>query len=283
MAAEPKDNWSSEAYQNAASFVPKLATKVMQWLDPQKDDVILDVGCGDGVLNVEMARILSKGSGHVHGIDSSPAMITAARAAAESAGLSEKCTFEVLDATTLTSTPSLQNSTFTKAFSNAALHWILRPAATREAVFRSVRDALQPGGLFVFEMGGLGNVSEVRAALLSAVGRRAVGGLARAAREADPWFFPDERWARDVLETRVGGWEVLGAERKWRPTAADRGGVEGWVRLMGKEWFEIVPDEGGQREECIREVVDVLEVVCRQPGGGYMLSYVRLRVMARKI
>lgn len=35
-----------QAYQNAASFVPKLATKVMQWLDPQKDDVILDVGCG---------------------------------------------------------------------------------------------------------------------------------------------------------------------------------------------------------------------------------------------
>lgn len=69
MAAENKDNWSSEAsgflasclwhrgepaqltdkeqaYQNSASFVPKLATKVMQWLDPQKDDVILDIGCG---------------------------------------------------------------------------------------------------------------------------------------------------------------------------------------------------------------------------------------------
>jgi tRNA/tmRNA/rRNA uracil-C5-methylase (TrmA/RlmC/RlmD family) len=76
MESQKEDNWSSEvdyhlpsthislhkhsiafpllvrvtdkeqAYQNAASFVPKLATKVMQWLDPQKDDVILDVGCG---------------------------------------------------------------------------------------------------------------------------------------------------------------------------------------------------------------------------------------------
>jgi len=68
--AEQQDNWSSEvgvagpglytcplsstfnatdkkqAYQNAASFVPKLATKVMQWLNPQQDDLILDVGCG---------------------------------------------------------------------------------------------------------------------------------------------------------------------------------------------------------------------------------------------
>lgn len=29
-----------------ASFVPKLATKVVQWLDLQKDDVLLDIGCG---------------------------------------------------------------------------------------------------------------------------------------------------------------------------------------------------------------------------------------------
>lgn len=186
--------------------------------------------------------------------------------------------FSVLDATSLISTPSLQQQTFTKAFSNAALHWILRPAATREALFRGVRDALAPGATFVFEMGGLGNVSEIRAALLTAVGRRV--GLARA-QEADPWFFPDEDWVRDVMENKVGGWKVERAEREWRPTKADKGGVEGWVRLMAKQFFEALPEE--EREECIREVVDVLEVVCRQPGGGHMYSYVRLRVVARKI
>jgi hypothetical protein len=57
--------------------------------------------------------------------------------------------------------------------------------------------------------------------------------------------------------------------------------VEGWVRLMAKAFFEVLPE--GDREECIREVVDVLEVVCKQPGGGHMLSYVRLRVVARKV
>lgn len=35
-----------KAYQNAASFVPKLAVEVVKWLDPQQDDVILDIGCG---------------------------------------------------------------------------------------------------------------------------------------------------------------------------------------------------------------------------------------------
>ncbi len=35
-----------QAYQSSASFVPKLATKVIGWLDVKEDDVILDVGCG---------------------------------------------------------------------------------------------------------------------------------------------------------------------------------------------------------------------------------------------
>lgn len=35
-----------QAYQNSASFVPKLAGKVIEWLDVQEDDLILDVGCG---------------------------------------------------------------------------------------------------------------------------------------------------------------------------------------------------------------------------------------------
>ncbi len=68
MASDKKDHWSSEvsvaiqddaiprlaarltrplqAYQRSASFVPKLAGKIVEWLDPQKDDVILDIGCG---------------------------------------------------------------------------------------------------------------------------------------------------------------------------------------------------------------------------------------------
>jgi hypothetical protein len=48
----------------------------------------------DGVLNLEMAQILARGAGHVHGIDSSPAMIAAATAAAASANLTGQCTFE---------------------------------------------------------------------------------------------------------------------------------------------------------------------------------------------
>jgi hypothetical protein len=160
------------------------------------------------------------------------------------------------------------------------MHWILRCSrAQQEAFFRGVRDSLAPGGTFAFEMGGLGNVSEMRAGLLMGVARRV--GLP-AAQRADPWFFPDEEWVSEVMEAAVGGWEVERVEREWRPTPADAGGVAGWVRLMGKQFFDAVEDER-EREECISEVIEVLEEVCRSPSGGYTFNYVRLRVLARKI
>ncbi|OHW94166.1 methyltransferase type 11 [Colletotrichum incanum] len=254
MAEQKQDKWSSEAYQHSASFVPKLATKVVQWLNVQKDDVILDVGCGDGVLDVDFGKILAQGKGSLHGIDASPAMISAAKKAVEGAGLSN-CEFE-------------------------ALHWILRPTGSHVPVFTSIRDALVPGGTLALEMGGLGNVAEMRTAIIMAVARRV--GIQQAV-AADPWFFPDEQWLTRVLEEEVGGLKVVRVEREWRPTTADKGGVEGWVRLMGKELLDAVPEEGGQREEVVREIVDVLRHVCKIPGDGEMISYVRLRCLATKL
>jgi trans-aconitate methyltransferase len=183
----------------------------------------------------------------------------------------------VLDATKLPTASSLQKGTFTKAFSNAALHWILRNPESRQDVFNAVGSALQPGGIFALEMGGLGNVSEMRTALLMAVSRRV--GLP-AALAADPWFFPDEAWITKSLET--AGFRVDKVEREWRPTAADSGGVEGWVRLFGKQVLDAVEDEK-EREAAVKEAADVLNVVCNNPGGGQMISYVRLRALATKL
>ncbi|KAM0546997.1 hypothetical protein ACHAPJ_010540 [Fusarium lateritium] len=181
-----------------------------------------------------------------------------------------------VDATQLASNPELQKGTFNKAFSNAAMHWILRPEETRAQFFKGVYDSLAPGGSFTFEMGGLGNVSEMRTAVFSAVSRRV--GM-KAALAADPWFFPDEAWITKALQE--AGFVVERAEREWRPTAADKGGVEGWIRLMASQLLDAVPDEK-QREEAVQECAEVLREVCRNPNGGEMISYVRLRGIARK-
>jgi hypothetical protein len=95
----------------------------------------------------------------------------------------------VLDATQLLLKCELHANHYDKVFSNAAMHWILRPEAHREDFFRGVRHSLKPGGVFCFEMGGMGNVAEMRGVFLSVVGRRI--GIQKAA-EAEVWFFPDE-------------------------------------------------------------------------------------------
>lgn len=131
----------------------------------------------------------------------------------------------------------------------------------------------------MFEMGGQGNVAEIETALLAVVGRRI--GMKRV-REVDPWFFPDEAWMRGVLG-KVG-FAIEEIELEYRPTKCQEGlggGVEGWVRLMGKVFLEAV--EEGEREECVREVIELLETVVGSAAGGYYLGYVRLRVKARKI
>jgi trans-aconitate methyltransferase len=185
----------------------------------------------------------------------------------------------VLDASDIPSNPALQRASFDKVFSNAALHWVLREPSIRQPFFHAVAAAVRTNGIFALEMGGLGNVCEMRVALLMAVARRVPGGIA-AARAAEPWFFPDEKWITHALET--AGFRVDRVEREWRPTRADKGGVEGWVRLFGSHVLESIKDEE-QREAAAREAAEVLREVCKQPDGGEMISYVRLRALATKL
>lgn len=68
--------WSSSNYQTHASFVPKLGSIILGMLDAQSDEKILDFGCGDGVLTIELAKQCKS----VVGIDASSNMIDKAKA-----------------------------------------------------------------------------------------------------------------------------------------------------------------------------------------------------------
>lgn len=175
-----------------------------------------------------------------------------------------------------------QQQKYTKVFSNAALHWILRDKETRESVFRGIHAALVPGGKFVFEMGGAGNVADVHTALLSALSMRQGVNIEKA-RDACPWFFPSEEEMRKLLETV--GFEVDKTEVEYRPTKLTQeegGGLEGWVRLMGVAFLDVLGDDEARKEEVVRDVCEVLRSVTGREDGSMWLGYVRLRVLARK-
>src|SRR6185369_13857711 len=101
-------------------------------------------GCGDGALT----EALVAAGARVTGVDASENMIAAARARG-------------LDAYVADGQALSFDAEYDAAFCNAALHWMLDPAAVARGVFR----ALKPGGRFVGEMGGQGNIAALRAGI----------------------------------------------------------------------------------------------------------------------
>lgn len=270
-----------QAYAAAAAFVPAQTATLLSYLSAQAHEQILDLGTGDGLL---AAHISSSSGARVLGLDASGAMIRAAQT--RYAHLRPGCVFEERDCRYLLERGKdgsllIDRGPFDKVFSNAALHWILRDEATRQSVLRAVHALLRPrGGAFVFEMGGHGNVAEVRTALRAALSRRGVS--IQEVRSVDPWWFPCEEGMRRLLVE--AGFDVERLDVEWRPTRlsgeGEGGGLEGWVRLMGARFLEVLDEK--EREGAVAEVCEVLEDVVRREDGAVWLGYVRLRGVARK-
>ena len=119
-------------------FTNSLAECWNGWL-PRPGEHILDIGCGDGQLT---ERIAANGA-VVMGVDSSPEMVAATR---ESGLKAIEANAEALP---------FKDHTFDAVFSNAALHWV----RNQDAMLSEVHRVLKPGGRFVAEMGGHGNVA----------------------------------------------------------------------------------------------------------------------------
>src|SRR5271154_358172 len=146
-------NWDAAQYARQGRFVADLAGGVLDLLAPRPGERVLDLGCGDGVLS---AKITATGA-EVVGVDNSPSMVVAARALG-------------LDARVANAESLPFAAEFDAVFSNAALHWI----RDQEAMLAGVHRALKPGGRFVAEMGGHGNIAAIRVALLAVFAPRKI-------------------------------------------------------------------------------------------------------------
>lgn len=146
---------------------------------------------------------------------------------------------------------------------------------------RAIHGSLKPGGTFVFEMGGHGNVPEVMTALIYTLVQHGVP--AEKAKAANPWFFPSEVWMKNALESI--GFHVDQMEIEFRPTkltADANGGLAGWIKLMGAPFLDVLPGE--KQDDAVKQICDILEpVVTREEDGSQWLGYVRLRGISKKI
>lgn len=254
--------WDSNLYENKHGFVWQYGEALLDLLSPQPGERILDLGCGTGQLTAKIAMRLR---GHeaiaddkIQGIDNSPAMIEKARqnypylqftiADARNFDLDEPC-----DA----------------VFSNAALHWVKQPDRAIACIYQ----ALKPGGRFVAEFGGKGNVKAIANSLYSALD--AIG--CPASREVNPWYFPSIGEYANLLEAQ--GFDVTYATLCDRLTPLEDGeiGMANWIRMFGSIFLSGLSDE--QQIEVIRLVEEDLKPILYR-DSRWFADYRRIRVVA---
>jgi SAM-dependent methyltransferase len=246
-----QQTWDASLYAGNGRFVALLAESLVAILQPQAGERILDLGCGDGFLT----RRIGESGAVVVGVDSSPQMIAAARERGVDAHHigGEKLPFD---------------QEFDAVVSNAALHWM----RDQDAVLQGVYRALKPGGRFVAECGGQGNIAAIRVALLAVLVPR---GIPQERIENNRFFNPAEYRAR--LESH--GFLVEEITLTPRPTPLPSG-MAAWLETFRRSVLEILP--GAERAEAVEQIVALLKPVLLDQEGNWTADYVRLRFLARR-
>lgn len=244
--------WDPKQYGEQGAFVHQLAGGVFEWLAAKAEERILDVGCGDGQLSV---RIAAAGA-RVVGLDASQEMAAAARGRG----------IEVVEASA--ERMPLEDRSFDAVFSNAALHWV----RDQDAMMGEVHRVLKPGGRFVAEMGGHGNVAAIRLALAVVLERNGFAG-----REDGVNYYPTPEAYTRRLERHSFAVERIALIPRPTPLPA---GMDDWLRTFRRGVLEALPADA--REPAVREATELLTPVLRDEEGRWTADYVRLRFVARK-
>ncbi|PSB10994.1 SAM-dependent methyltransferase [filamentous cyanobacterium Phorm 46] len=258
-----QDSWSTALYEKNHAFVWQYGESLLELLVPKAGEQILDLGCGTGQLT---AKIAESGA-FVHGIDSSLSMISTARANYP------QINFAVADARDFQVEVPLD-----AVFSNAVLHWIKEP----EAAINCVAKALKPGGRFVAEFGGKGNVGAIVRAILSVLSE--IG--CKEPQALNPWYFPSIGEYAGLLEKQgfEVGYAVLfvsAALGEDRPTLLEGGsaGMVNWIQMFAGGFLSGLSDD--VRSHVIRTVEERLRSVlyCDE---NWSADYRRIRIVAVK-
>jgi trans-aconitate 2-methyltransferase len=143
--ASPRD-WDAASYQRVSVPHEEWARSVLDRLELTGAETVLDAGCGSGRVTSMLIERLPEG--RVVAVDGSPSMVEKVgevlrpQDEARVADLAELELEEPVDA----------------VFSSAVFHWVL----DHDALFRSLRAALRPGGRVAAQCGGAGNIERLR-------------------------------------------------------------------------------------------------------------------------
>ncbi|RUT28484.1 class I SAM-dependent methyltransferase [Paenibacillus zeisoli] len=249
--------WNPESYDNKLAFVSEYGKNLIHLLAPKSNERILDLGCGTGDLTFQIAESGAK----VTGIDYSANMIEAARKKYPDLN------FKISNGESFT-----EEEPYDAVFSNAALHWM----KNAQGVVRSIYHVLKPGGRFVAEFGGKGNVETIIQAIYEVFEEE----YGIDASTLNPWYFPSIGEYAQLLEEQ--GFKVEFMRHYDRPTklSDNKEGLSGWLANFGGDFLNGFSDD--QRTALYAKVTERLVPMLMHEGSMYA-DYKRLTVVAVKI
>ncbi|MFZ6026779.1 MAG: methyltransferase domain-containing protein [Chloroflexota bacterium] len=252
--------WDAADYARASLAQQAWARELIAKLNLAGSERVLDLGCGDGKVTVELARLAAS----VVGVDNSPQMIALAQATHRADNL---C-FMQGDARQLPFTGE-----FDVVFSNAALHWVKDHAPVLDGICR----ALVPSGRILLQMGGNGNAAQVVAVVDEIrAGPQWVAFF-------DGFEFPYGFYAPEEYRPWLlaAGLTPLRVELIPKDTVhAGRPAFEGWFRTTWLPYTQRIPE--AQRGAFITEVVDAFLERNPPVNGEVHVQMVRLEVEAQR-
>jgi trans-aconitate methyltransferase len=250
------NNWDTSLYEDKHAFVWQYGEDLLKLLNPQPGESILDLGCGTGQLTEKIAQA----GAQVIGVDHAPTMIEKARENYP------HIRFDVADARNFQVDQPLD-----AVFSNAVLHWVKEA----DKAIASIHQSLKPGGRFVAEFGGKGNVLAIATALESAL-----EAINISAQSLNPWYFPSIGEYASLLEQQ--GFDVIYSTLFARPTplAETEAGMANWIKMFASAFLTGLSSE--QQIQVIRVVEEYLKPTLYQQGT-WTADYRRIRIVAIKL
>ncbi|RCX16233.1 trans-aconitate methyltransferase [Fontibacillus phaseoli] len=252
-----KQVWHPGMYDEKLGYVAEYGKGVVELLRAKPGEQILDLGCGTGDLTQE----ISKSGAGVLGMDLAVTMIEQARIKYP------HLNFKVGNAEDFE-----LNGSVDAVFSNAALHWMKNARGAAGSVW----NALRPGGRFVAEFGGKGNVAAIVQSLETVLEQ----DYGIDAGPLNPWYFPSLGEYSVLLEEL--GFRIAYAAHFDRPTKLGEGedGLIHWLNGFAAGSFLA----GFKEAEKANVLHKVAKLAKRElfRDGEWFADYVRLRIVAVK-
>jgi trans-aconitate methyltransferase len=243
--------WNQNKYSKHADFVSNLALPLIDLLNPKANEHILDLGCGDGTLALE----IKKKTNNVIGVDLSANMVQKAKDNGIQA--------YIASATNL----NFENQ-FDAVFSNAVLHWLKEPNLALDQVYK----VLKQKSRFIAEFGAYGNIQRLVKAIDEVFSKNKDFGTF-----INPWYFPTQTEYIQLLEEH--SFYVQSIETIVRPTPIDD--ILNCLDIFANGIIDALNEQ--QKIDFKSQVKEILQDELYNKIDGWHIDYVRLRFKAIKV